>query len=69
MPGGAERLDDRGGRRLRVPGVGLVEVMPVTEPGQEALHFRGRQGPRRGEGRSLGARRACGCEGVRGCIR
>jgi hypothetical protein len=35
MPSGAERLDDHGGRRLTVPGVGLVEIM-----GDEPLSVR-----------------------------
>jgi hypothetical protein len=31
MASGSERLDDHGGRRLTVPGVGLVEVMPSEQ--------------------------------------
>jgi hypothetical protein len=30
----SERLDDHGGRRLHVPGVGLVEVLPPAGKGQ-----------------------------------
>jgi hypothetical protein len=34
---GAERLDDHGGRRLHVPGVGLVEVMSGDPPSVRVL--------------------------------
>jgi hypothetical protein len=32
MTSGAERLDDHGGRRVHVPGVGLVEILPTLGP-------------------------------------